>query len=89
MIYRFREYTVRDDMMEAILRWIQHGIEPGDFLRAVINNDLREAIGRADDDNMRNLPAIVGYFYNEAPSSCWGSPEKAQAWAALFTKEAA
>ena len=49
-------------------------------LRAVICNNLKDACGLADDDNLQNLPAFVAYFYNIAPSACWGSPEKYQAW---------
>ena len=29
---------------------------------------------------MANIPAYVGYFYNEAPSNCWGSSELMGAW---------
>ena len=80
MSYSFRHYYIRDNMMEAIRRYIDHGIPPGDFLTAVIENNLSEAVGRADDQNCANLPAFVAYFYNEAPGPCWGSPEKRRAW---------
>ena len=80
--YRFRHYIIRHDMMGAIRRYIEHGIPPGSFLTAVIENNLSEAVGRADDENCENLPAFVAYFYNEAPSPCWGSPEKRRAWIA-------
>ena len=71
-------------MMPGIKRYIEHGIKPGDFLTAVISNDLREACGRADEENLANLPAFVGYFYNEAPSMCCGSPEEMNGWLARF-----
>ena len=80
MVYTFRHFHIRDDMMGAIQRYIDQGINPGHFLSAVIDNDLKEAVGRADDENLENLPAFVAYFYNEAPSSCWGSKEIRQAW---------
>lgn len=80
LAYRFREFSISEHMMGAITRYIEHRLQPGSFLEAVICNDLREAVGQADDTNIRNLPAYVGYFYNEAPSSCWGSVEKYQAW---------
>lgn len=78
--YFFRDFRIRPDMIDAILRYIDDRIEPGGFLTAVICNDLREAVGRADDGNLANLPAFVAYFYNEAPSNCWGSKEKMDAW---------
>jgi len=52
----------------------------GDFLTAVLHNNLTEAVARADDENIKNLPAFVGYLYNEAPSLCWGSKERVAEW---------
>ena len=78
--YKFRGFEIPEYMMGGIERYIEHGIEPGDFLTAVICNDLAEAVGRADDTNIRNIPAYLGYLYNEAPSPCWGSPAKFKAW---------
>ena len=78
--YEFNGFHIPDYMMGGLRRWIELGIEPGDFLHAVLTNDLRRAVERADSANMRNLPAYVAYLYNNAPSQCWGSPEKVAAW---------
>ena len=78
--YQFQEWTMRADMVDAVKRYVNDRLPPGDFLAAVICNNLSEAIGRADMDNMRNIPAIAAYFYNEVPTSAWGSKEKMQAW---------
>lgn len=82
MAYRFHQFVISDGMLAAIRRYVEQGIAPGHFLTAVIDNDLKEAVSRADDDNMANLPAFVGYFYNEAPGGCWGSPDSRRAWLA-------
>ena len=79
-LYTFRNWYIPERMMKAIQRYIEHGILPGKFLKAVINNDLREALWQADDENLVNIQAFVAYFHNEAPSPCWGSPEKIKAW---------
>jgi hypothetical protein len=71
---------IPDYMLGAIERWIDHGIPPGDFLMAVLCNNLKEAVACADDTNVNLLPAYVSFFYNDAPSQCWGSPEKVLAW---------
>jgi hypothetical protein len=63
-------------------RYIEHRVPPGNFLTAVLSNDLRRACERADDVNRHLLFEIVGWLYNEAPSPCWGSPEKVAAWLA-------
>ena len=73
--------------MGAIERYITHGIPPGSFLLAVIDNNLQEAIARADDENLRNLPAFVAFFYKETPLSCWGSPDIRRAWMAKKQQE--
>ena len=76
----FHGMTIPDYMAGGLTRYIEDGIEPGDFLSAVICNDLAEAVGRADSANIKNIPAYVFYLYNYAPSSCWGSREKMDAY---------
>ena len=78
--YTFRDFYIPANMMDAVKRYIDHGIQPGSFLTGVISNNLREAVSNADDENLRNIPAYMGYFYNEAPSACWGSPEQMSQW---------
>jgi len=80
MGYKFRDFEIPDYMMGGLERYINDGVEPGHFLTAVICNDLRDAVDRADSANMANLPAYVGYLYNKAPAGCWGSRSKMAAW---------
>ena len=87
MGYRFRQFEIPDYMMEGLQAYCRDGLRPGHFLQAVICNDLTEAIGRADDDNISNLAAYVSYLYNEADSRCWGSEEKMEAWIAAKVDE--
>lgn len=78
--YQYREFFIPDHMVEGLDLWIEQGILPGSFLTAVLCNDLMDACGRADELNILNLPAYCAYLYNEAPSTCFGSPEKVRAW---------
>ena len=78
--YKFRNWYIPERMMPAIDRYITQGISPGTFLTAVICNNLHDALSRADDENLQNLPAFVAYFYNNAPAPCWGSPAKMKKW---------
>ena len=82
MTYKFHQYYISERMMDSIERYTTFHIRPEGFLQAVICNDLKEAIGRADDENMANLPAYIAYFYNDAPASCWGSKENMKLWLA-------
>lgn len=86
MEYRFKDFYIPDRMQGAIHRYINNGIRPGSFLEAVICNDLFTAVGKADEENLENLPAYAAYFYNEAPSACWGSKEKMEAWIKLIRR---
>lgn len=78
--YHFRNFHIPPNMMRGLIRYINKGIRPGQFLQAVLENDLSEACNRGDDLNLTNLPAYIGYLYNKAPCYCWGSPEKVTAW---------
>lgn len=82
MSYQFRGYVVSDEMLEALNAYAEHGRPVGDFLTAVLANDLMEACGRADDYNLPNLPAFSAWVYNECPSPAHGSREKVRAWIA-------
>ena len=74
-------------VMDGMNRYVNHHIKPGDFLTAVIQNNLTEAIGRADEGSYSVLREIVRWFYNEAPFTCWGSPEKMDEWLKLRKME--
>ena len=67
-------------MQEGLKRYVIERLRPGDFITAVIMNDLRNAVGHADDDNLPLLPLYVRWFYNRAPSRCHGSPAAFVAW---------
>ena len=78
--YTFRQFSIPSYMMPGLQRYIEEHIAPGDFLKAVICNDLKKAVELADDENLANLAAYVGFLYNETPGPCWGSPEKYKKW---------
>jgi hypothetical protein len=71
----------------AVLQALKYHIERklpyhvlGGFVQAVLANDLREAVGRADSTSLLALLPIVRFLWNEAPADCWGSLEKAKGW---------
>ena len=76
--------SIPNRMAIKIDEYIEEGAPVGDFLTAVICNNLQDAVGHADPENLANLRAFTSYFYNYAPSPCWGSPEKMEAWRARF-----
>lgn len=64
----------------GIDRYVDHGCPTGSFLRAVLENDLFEAVAKADQYNRHLLADICEYIYNYTPATCHGSPEKVAAW---------
>ena len=64
------QYTIN-----AIRSYVENGIIPGGFLKAVLTNDLFGAFAHADSSNKEALSEICQYIYNEIPANCWGSKE--------------
>lgn len=64
--------------------YVNAGCPTGDFLNACLENDLAEALGRADINARENLFDIVSYMYSEIPGEAWGSKEKVKLWYAKF-----
>lgn len=71
-----------DHMQDGMRRYIENGIPPGSFQRAVLSNDLMEAFRRADDVNAYAMRAYAMFLHNEAPGGCYGSPEHVKDWIA-------
>lgn len=67
-------------ILQSIFRYAFFGVPVGDFLQAVIANNLREAMGRADHHNKRVMHEIVRVFYNYCPGDCWGKPDAYKVW---------
>lgn len=74
------EYELTEKDLEPLIRYVENRILPGDFLTAVLSNNLSEAAGCADLYNRRRLFEYVSWLYNEAPATCWGSSEKVASW---------
>jgi hypothetical protein len=64
----------------ALNRYLTSHIRPGHFLTAVLENNLVDAMSRADEECLTTLRDLVIFIYNEVPSKCWGSPEKVKKW---------
>ncbi len=81
--YIDRDFYLSAGTVDQINDYIIQGVPPGDFLRAILANDLANAVAMADENNLHNLPAFVSYLYKHAPADCWGSYAKVGAWLEL------
>lgn len=77
-------HLVPPHMWSVIEDYYLRGWRPGSFLTAFLSNDLMDAIGRADDVNMRSFHNWARFLYNYAPSGSYGSPEAVNDWVAQF-----
>lgn len=71
---------MKQSTLDDLLAYRDLGQPPGDFLAAVLVNDLLDAFQRADEDNTRDMQQIIAWCYNNLPWAAWGSAEKLQAW---------
>ncbi len=74
------KYPVPPGMHRAITDWVLDHHLPGHFLTAVLENNLCEAVGRADEENILALQNWVRLLYNYTPGCCWGSVRKVRTW---------
>ena len=72
--------TIPPTILSALRRYADDHMPTGGFLRAVLSNDLMEAVGRADVESLAALHSIAGYVYNEMPGNCHGSREVYDKW---------
>lgn len=71
---------MRPNIKAALDRYGKDHSPVGHFLTAVLENDLCQAVFRADDYNIQDILEIVRYVYNDLPGTCWGSPAAVKAW---------
>ena len=67
-------------MHNALIGYIVFRKTPGDFLSALLSNNLKLTIQCADDNNIDRLHVYVAFLCTYAPAQCWGSKENFQKW---------
>ena len=81
--YEKLPFGLRDGMQ----RYLENGIMPGHFLTAVLENNLFDAVMRADSTNLSLMPDIVKWIYNEVPWEAHGSERIVKAWVSKSVEE--
>ena len=67
-------------LQPGMRRYVEDGGDVGNFLTAVLSNDLRNTLRHADATNLKLLTEIVGWLHWEVPDYCWGSVEAVKTW---------
>ena len=64
----------------GLVDYIVAGQEPGDFLLALLEGRLFDAVDRADDENMHALACYARFLFNDCPAGCFRSRQRVDAW---------
>lgn len=81
--YRTKAQSLPRHMQPGILRWIEDGVMPGNFLCAVLENDLLDAALHADMVNRARMCDFALYLHHYAPAGSHGSREAVETWHAM------
>lgn len=61
--------------------WAQRGSIPGKFVRAVLENNLRDAFALGGENEVAAMRSIVAYCVWNIPAACWKTEANIVAWA--------
>lgn len=70
---KLQECGVPYHMHGGFVRYLVDFIEPGDFMLAVLRNQLTESFGRADDMNRKHMFEIATFVYEYVPMAARGN----------------
>lgn len=77
---------IPENIKAGIDRFAELRVMPGSFVRAVLENNLLDAVCNADPQSLAWLKEIVQYVHWEVPGAAHGTPEKVKAWVAEGVK---
>jgi dihydropteroate synthase len=72
--------NIPERMRRGIINYVESGVPPGSFLEAIFCNNLTEAFGKADSENIELIREYAKFLHNECPSICWGSRKRFLEW---------
>ncbi len=62
------DWAIPSRFAGGLARYVLHRIPTGSFLRAILMNDLTEAVGRADDQAAPYIVDLTRVIYNYVPT---------------------
>ena len=64
----------------GLLNYSIHRMRVGSFLTACLENNLHQALSRADQQAQLIIPVIMQFIFQELPSDCWGNSVRVKEW---------
>lgn len=80
------DFNIPLHLREALERYRDWHLPPGNFLRAVLENNLAETVGLADPRSFAHLREILEWLWHKMPATAWGSFERVEEWLAVRTQ---
>lgn len=74
------DQLIPEHMHDDLKLYLETGVIFDNFLLAVLQNNLKEAVYQADSVNIVRLHDYVKYLFNYAPQGSWGSPDNVASW---------
>ena len=71
---------IPEHLKGGLERYLSHHIPPGDFLMAVLTNDLMGCFKHGDEKSLAGLKDILAFLYWEVGLDCYGNKEKVILW---------
>ena len=72
-----------ESMKRDVKRYVETGKCHGDFLHALLSNNLVASFTYADLENKKKLDEWSRFIYNELPMNSWGDAETVENWEGL------
>lgn len=77
---KFQNWPIDQSLVNSLAMYVKERVPTGGFLRAVLENDLLDAVNRADLVNQMQLRNIANFVRTAVPAVAQGSPEKVIRW---------
>lgn len=61
--------------LKELVNYFENKLDVGDFVRAILENNLIKTFSRADSTNLKLIDDYVTFLYNHCPTDAYGSPE--------------
>lgn len=69
-----------ESMRGGFLRYVNHGIEPGSFLRAFFEGDYHEMCRRGGRELVADMWPATVFLHSRCPFGCYGSGAAVDRW---------
>lgn len=67
-------------VLKSLYLYVEYGRKPGDFLTAVLSNQLFQAFQKADSASKAGLDSLIHFIWKHVPVKCYGDARAVERW---------